>query len=269
MIASALRRLGIFLGDKADGAVMEDTEIARLIESGDTKGLERLIASRNERHQIWGFKRPSAYETIQSYEAKFRNLHYVVIFRDPLAIAIRNSVSMRMNVIDGLEKASRQSAELVTFVKTLARPALLVSYEKASIDPPGLVTELVQYLGLEPTEEALADTVRNISANQSAYLLSSRIIYEGSIDRMSRTSGIHGWARIVGANRHVTVNLCVGGRILAVTVADRFRKDLEQAGKNDGHCGFVFSYPDGEISSSDITIQVAGSNFVLPRSKTA
>ena len=48
MIASALRGIGISLGDTLDGAVMEDLELASALEANDQAALAFLIERRNK-----------------------------------------------------------------------------------------------------------------------------------------------------------------------------------------------------------------------------
>ena len=63
---------------------------------------------------------------METFEQCFRNIHYIVAFRDPLAIALRNNLSMREKFLPALQNAAHGAADLVKFVTTSDKPMLLV-----------------------------------------------------------------------------------------------------------------------------------------------
>lgn len=266
MVASALRGIGISLGDMLDGAVMEDRELASALEANDQSALASLIQRRNSRYPLWGFKRPDAFRRMEAVEECFRNIHYIVTFRDPLAIALRNNLSMREKFLPALQNAANSTADLLKFVTASNKPMLLVSYEKAVLDAGRLVDEVAEFLGVNLPPLERERVVRALPANRDAYLLKSRIVYEGRFDSVS-TRRVRGWARGVGLTNPVPVLLFVDGVVRAQRLADQYREDLERAGKNGGYCAFEFELAADIGPSAEVYIEIGGSEvrFVAPR----
>lgn len=265
MIASALVSMGIHLGDQVDAAVLEDVEIAKALEASDAEQLEFLIRDRNDQHNIWGFKRPNAFRVIKNFEDSFRNIHYIIVFRDSLGVALRNNVSMRLKLLPALHQAAADNVALVAFVASTKAPTLLVSYEKAMLDAGGLVDAIAKFLDIDLSAESRDRVLQLLPGNREAYLLSSRVQYEGLIDAVSRTAGVLGWARCVGRAEPVRVRLLIDGIVKAVTTADLYRSDLAQAEKNEGRCAFSFPLTEDIRPLSKLAVEIVGSDVRLRR----
>lgn len=265
MIASALVHMGIHLGDRVDAAVLEDVEIAAALEEADLVRLGFLVRDRNDKYPVWGFKRPNAFRVLSSYESEFRNLHYIVVFRDSLGVALRNNVSMRLKLLPAIQQAAADNLELVAFVATTNAPMLLVSYEKAMLDAGGLVGAMAKFLDINLSNDSRDRVLQLLPGNREAYLLSSRVEYEGLIDAVSRTAGVLGWARCIGRTEPVRVRLLIDGIVRAVTTANLYRPDLAHAEKNEGRCAFAFP-PIEDISAlSKLAVEIVGSDVRLQR----
>jgi hypothetical protein len=266
MIASALRGIGISLGDILDGAVMEDLELASALEANDEAALAFLIERRNSRYPIWGFKRPDAFRKMETFEQCFRNIHYIVTFRDPLAIALRNNLSMREKLLPALQNAAHSTADLLKFVAASKKPMLLVSYEKAVLDAGKLVDEVARFLAINLPPFERERVMRALPANREAYWLKSRIVYEGRFDSVSARR-VRGWARGIGLAKPVAVLLFVDGVLRAQCLADQYREDLERAGKNGGYCAFEFELATDIDPSAQVYVEIGRSEvrFVAPR----
>jgi hypothetical protein len=62
---------------------------------------------------------------------------------------------------------------------------------------------------------------------------------------------IEGWLYCdAWENEPIKLQVFMGGDLLGECVADRFRKDLQEAGFGDGRCGFSFFVPEA-LASSD------------------
>lgn len=263
MVASALRSLGVYVGDKADDAVIEDVEIAGALERGDITDLDRLIADRNSRFDVWAFKRPAAYQYLSRYERRFRNLQYVVTFRDPLAIAMRNNISMFEDLVPSLTNATVALSDLVRSVAKLNRPALLLSYEKCVADPGALLDKLAEFAGIPLPAETKALAMNQISDNVEKYLQQSRLRYEGRIDQVTPRGVVRGWVRLIGSSRPIEVTLVVNGLPVKTILADQYRPDLERANKNGGRCAFEFESGGSYASASSIRVVTADGRFEI------
>jgi hypothetical protein len=170
MVASALECMGVFMGQYIDKAVYEDIAIAHALESGDLPKLEGLIESRNRSHRVWGFKRPTAFKIMESFVQYFRNPCFIITFRDPLAIAKRNEISMHMEFSNALIAASRQQIALSQFALKLKQPAMLVSYEKALLDPNGFVNTLAEFCEIDADEALINAAAKTVVNGPELYL---------------------------------------------------------------------------------------------------
>lgn len=264
MIATCLRALGVFMGDRIGDAVHEDVEMAEALEQGDQGALKQLIDRRNDQHNIWGFKRPMAFGVIGDYIHMFRSPRFVVTFRDPVAIAKRNELSMNMDFLRALNLARSNIGDLVTFVDELETPAMLVSYEKALLGPSGFVAALADFCGVEADPDTFDLAARSVESAPERYLDASRLKFEGRFDNV--TDGIaSGWVRRLGNSKPMTVVIEREGKAVGREVADRYRKDLERAGKGDGRCAFRIVLTEPDAAKAELTARTEGFSYVLPK----
>jgi hypothetical protein len=175
MVASAMECLGVFMGQYIDKAVFEDIAIAHALESGDVAKLQSLIENRNRSHNVWGFKRPAAFNIMESFVHYFRNPCFIITYRDPLAIAKRNEISMHMEFPNALLAASRQQIALTQFALKLKQPAMLVSYEKALLDPNGFVKNLAEFCNIDADASLIHAASKTVVNGPELYLAKSSI----------------------------------------------------------------------------------------------
>ena len=173
MPAKALYDLGVWMGDRIDQAVFEDVRIAEALEK-KTEDLCGIIEDYNNRFDIWGFKRPLAFEILKNHINKFRNPRILVMFRDPLAISKRNSISVDAPIEISLQNAAEKIVALTNFSLSIDTPRMLVSYEKAIFKPEKFIEKLVQFVGCEPTPEEVKKAVSNVQNSPHTYLVSSQ-----------------------------------------------------------------------------------------------
>ncbi len=260
MVASCLRELGVYIG--ADNAVHEDLEVASALEGDDLEKLTSLVEARNSSYDIWGFKRPMAFRIIDKYICVFRNPRFVITFRDPVAIAKRNEISMHSDFLYALRNAATLMVELVSFVSTLKHPAMLISYEKALLDPWKFTAHLATFCCIDATSDAIEKAAATIENGPVRYLDNSRLRFEGCLDQV--VNGVaFGWARQVGRDSPQMIVIKRGERLIGRGKADLFRLDLKKAGKGTGHCAFEIKLNDQCVRIDDVTAHVAGTTFAL------
>ena len=266
MIGSLFQTLGIHMGEGIDKAVFEDVEVARLIESEDYAGLKALVAKRNAGHQVWGFKRPNAYQQLARILPLLRKPRLVVLFRDILAIAMRNHVSMQMDVISTLPKYIAQYQILVDSVAKVKCPALLVSYEKFAQFPEDSIRRTAEFAGVVLQPAKLKEALEVIGNGPETYLQSSRLRYAGHVDRII-DGKLRGWAMVVGEPKiKAKVNLLVGGKVMKSGVANKLRKDLVAANIGGGHHGFEIAVGADLDPELPIDVTAGNANFLLANS---
>ena len=128
LVASVLRAAGLHMGDRVYDVVHEDAEMLEIVRSRDTKLLRALIQQRNTKHPVWGFKVPNLHAYMRYDELNlFRKPHLIVIFRDPVAVAMRNALSEHTGQLHGLIAATGALQAMARFADHTACPLLLLS----------------------------------------------------------------------------------------------------------------------------------------------
>lgn len=176
MPATALYNLGVFLGDAVGQGVFEDQRIAHALEK-NREPIQNVIRDYN-RFSVWGFKRPMAFRIIEEHLHLFRNPRFVVMFRDPVAIAMRNQVSMGGNFATYFPPTVKQITELSEFVTRQKCPVLAVSYEKAVSRPTDFLQGLADFCGLTIPEGREKDIVGKLQNGPEHYLMASQVRFK-------------------------------------------------------------------------------------------
>lgn len=265
MVAGVLRHLGVFLGDDAVPPVFEDVRLATPIEAKEDAASRAIIEEYNRRHPVWGFKRPGLIDHLASAHRLFRNPVYVVIFRDVLAIANRNALSVKSDPLRSIKYSLKQYQLVREFIESYAPPALLLSNEKALIHAATFVNELDDWLGLGATAQQKEAAIASIVIDQPQYLNASRLQFLGRLDKAT-TAFVAGWAFIRGRPGAATMEVVCGDRVLASVVADRHRPDVQRRGVHPtGFCGFRYDFKpgDGVAVGDSVTVRFAVGGEVL------
>lgn len=244
MVAMALKEMGIHIGSSADNIVFEDLEMAHALEK-EPKLLKTLIKARNSNHSSWGFKRPSSYQTISSKIRLFRNPRLIITFRDPVAIARRNSLSMLNDFTKGLVEAHNETGRLIRFASELQVPTLLISYEKSMINKWSFIKKLSQFTGQTLDQEKTKKIAEKVINGPSDYLEASQIKIDGRLERIV-DNHVTGWARVKGASEKQLIILSSMGQEIGRATAEEFRNDLKTAKIGDGKFGFKIKVKKGE-----------------------
>lgn len=179
MVGAALRALGVFIGDEIDTSVFEDRRLFGAFESGNADQVREVVEDYNGRHRTWGFKRPKAFARLDELLSELRNPRLIVTFRDPVAIAVRNSKSVYADPIQGVRSSARAALAVISAIEQADCPVMMVSYEKAMSNRKAFVRRLTAFCGLPYGPEQL-EAVRGVMTNgPEFYLSNARLIYEG------------------------------------------------------------------------------------------
>lgn len=266
MVAAVLKSLGVFIGEQVDAAVFEDREMAAALGPGNAERLAQLIAERNAAHSLWGFKRPEAYRHLDLLCRSCRNPRVIVTFRDILAIAMRNSISMQIEPLKLLMPLVDQYRDLVTTIKRSSVPFLLISYEKAVQFPCETVAEIASFCGLQPSEDQIKAAASVIENGNDRYVRAARLVYNGFVGKLV-DGRLRGWVKVMNRDDiRVEVELQLDGKIVQKTRADIYRPDVHQAGFGDGRYGFVFEIGDDVSRDSIVAVRVQSSSIFLKNS---
>lgn len=212
MVAALLEKMGVFMGSQIDSAVFEDIEMVKLLEQGEKHEIiSSFIEKRNQQHKMWGFKRPKAHKYINEFAGLYRNIHFVIPFRDVLAIALRNCISMKADMSVSLRNAYLEYAELLSFVEKSPYPCFLFSFEKAMVKPIEFMHGLAAYLDIELNAEMETNGLSSIKVDPKKYLLSSRI--DAKVGRLQQIKNgfVEGKAHYSANDKAVSLDVFVDG----------------------------------------------------------
>lgn len=144
-VAGVLEAMGVFMGENLENNYEDLNFIGQ-----DATYMNQVIAERNEKHHLWGWKTPHASSFLPFVYDSLRNPLFVVVFRDPIAIAkahARYYLKETQHVLDEYVMSFMDNT-LVT--RRLGAPALFVSYEKLIAFPAEGVRQIADFLGIEP-----------------------------------------------------------------------------------------------------------------------
>ena len=264
MVAQLLGMAGVFMGEDLDDVVFEDHAVADAFDSAGLDRLERLIASRNEQGEVWGFKRPHLFHRNgPELQAMFRNPRFIVTFRDPVAVARRNGISEHVETALALRTAAEDIQRCIDFALALTCPVLLVSYEKALLRPAALVDALARFCSLEVASEQRTRMVAAVKADRDEYVQFARRRFQGYVDHI-RNGVLTGWCWQVGVPTPLMLEVSIGDRPRVAVIAGGFRTDLANAEVGTGHHAFRLDL--AEIAPTDeehVAVRVQGRLFQL------
>ena len=267
MLAQVLGQLGLFLGDTCDRVVVEDTEILGALQTSDMGSLEGIIADRNQRFAKWGFKVPNLHNFLPATDARrFRNPRYIVVFRDPLAVARRMELSEHYDAAGAIREAGAEVMKLTSYVCALAAPALLISYEKALQNAEYVIEAMSAFCGLTPSDEQKAAALATIAPNGLDYILTTHLACRGTIDNISGNI-LRGWCRYHDTTDVVEIEVFADEEIIGVFPSGDYREDLLDAAIGLGYHAFNVDLTAFNIHSSTvISVRPAGHTLALANS---
>jgi hypothetical protein len=161
MCAGILRNLGVFMGDKfgieGEGSNLEDLDFLH----ADAEDMIKVVEKRDKEHELWGWKDPKSSYYIESLIPYLRNPYIIAVFRDPMAIAMKEyretfRHQAYSNLDELLANALRQLNKIAEFITMNKHyPILPLSYEKALRDKGNCVDMIAKFIGVKPTPEAI------------------------------------------------------------------------------------------------------------------
>jgi hypothetical protein len=225
--------------DGAGADPLHDTfEVLNALRSSGVD-LDAFIARENARFRDWGLKAPMLAGYLAPHElTRFRNPHLLMVFRDPVAIAVRAAKSESVDVLTALRSNAEATPGLLSLVEGSTCPALLISYEKAITFPDDLVDALIQFCGSDGRSGLRERLLACVEPNSETYIKTARRAFEGMVDLVWQWQ-LHGWCWDSMGHYPVDLDIFLDGVRAATVRADMFRADLKAAGVGDGRHGFI------------------------------
>lgn len=164
-VAGAVRSLGVFMGQSL-GRNHEDPKFL----GTDHDFLLEQIHNRNKHHKVWGFKAPHAIDMIDFYMEHLTNPHFIVIYRNPLAVAQSIRTRTGNSIRRGLNHVIDFYSKIDAFLDSNEAPTLLLNYEKMTEQKDVAVTGMVDFLGLDVSTDKLRKALSIIGPDSGGYV---------------------------------------------------------------------------------------------------
>ena len=173
-VASVLKNIGFYMFDGEPVPSLEDKTLNGLIRSGQIGELVERLEARAASNILAGWKDPKLFSDngMRLLEALGSEWIYIFVYRDPLSIATRNSITMNVDLEPALEQAIRLQKKLYNFNVLAANrcPTYRVSYEKFATKFEATVLGLTKFLSI-PCDVSMIDSIKkSIDADHITYL---------------------------------------------------------------------------------------------------
>lgn len=238
MVATILHTAGVLMGDPPLPVVLEDAEFLTAVQTGHEAPLRAVIARRNAMRPVWGFKLPNLVAYLHADRiAWFRNPRLILIFRDPVAVAVRDSLSEYFDPRETITSSLHGMLATVSFAEQAGCPTLMLSYEKAIAAPERTVRAVLRFCGVSVADAMIEEIARMVVPDNPTYLATANSQFVGFLDGISQGYLI-GWCRHVNVPGPVELELFADGETVTTFMADQFRKDLAQNKIGNGNHAF-------------------------------
>ena len=267
LVASVLRAAGLHMGDFVHEVVNEDAQMLDIVRSRNLPLLRGVIKERNAEHPTWGFKIPDLHAHLRHDELQlFRNPHLIVIYRDPVAVAMRNALSEHTDQFQGVMAASGAMQAMSRFAEQAGCPILLLSYEKAVSVPALLIDSLLDFCGIAIGAAKRAALLDQVKPNNPDYLAVASRHFLGRIDGFM-DGALYGWCFEENRLEPVRLEVLANDRLVESVLADQYRADLAGGGVGNGCHGFSIDLSHHTLpADAAIQVKIAGRNLNLENS---
>lgn len=253
LVSGVLDHLGVFTGERSKEPVYEDVKLAEFFECELYDEAQNVIDNYNIDHQVWAFKRPSSINYLDKINKMVRNPYYIFIFKDILSIANRNSISMKMDIVDGLKKAQKDYDKILKYLGKNDLNGLIFSYEKVMQNKNDLLEACINLVGKDKiSEEQVSNAKKFIDPNPEQYLDLTRVTKAiGRIGSVEKDK-IIGWGKYLHTDQPGVVELYINDKLIQKKVAKDFRQNILDSGQHPtGYCGYIFELSENPLSNGD------------------
>ncbi len=264
MVASLLREAGFYFGENVSDLVAEDREMIGVLSSRDPARLDALIARNNAHARDWAMKAPGLMGYFPPNElSRFRNPHLILVFRDPVAIAVRHATAEQVDELPMVREAANAMAGLAAFGEASTCPVMMLSYEKAITFPDALVEAVIRFCDRDPGDGLRERLLKCVEPNAERYITDARRSFKGMVDLVWRWR-LHGWCWEVGSGGPLDLDICFDGTKVGTVRADQHRDDLQQAGIGNGNHAFSVDLAAmGARADTVVNVRVSGRTYEL------
>ena len=132
----------------------EHNHLKEAFQADDLGRVRQIVDEFSSRHPVWAWKLPEIERRFSTISEIVPNPHFVVIFKEPLSIAIRSAERRSKNPINVLQQVVAVHQRLATIAATTEHPLLPVSYDKAITKLPDFLAAAAGFAGASSYDEA-------------------------------------------------------------------------------------------------------------------
>lgn len=173
-IASIFFHLGYYMPSAHKLSTLEDSILRQYLKSSDIDAIVDELALRTKSNLCIAWKDPKLFGIAgkELAAALANDFLYVIVFRDPFAIAERNARSMNVDIDVALREASKSNMKLVDFYLSIkdSKPTYLISYEKLVTDRESVIVKLLQFIGVDNPSDAAHTIMEKMQIDHDRYL---------------------------------------------------------------------------------------------------
>jgi hypothetical protein len=167
-IATIAREFGYHLGTRRTN--LENEDLNDLLARDQTEFRDRLLRL-SEEHPRFAFKSPkmrssAAVETLIGLPNTFS---LMIVFRDPLAVTMRNESAMGYDWEGGLGVAAREQLKLVRLAESWPHSLMLISYEKLLVSKREVIGQMAEFCRVTDPE-AIENAFNKVEPSSRPYL---------------------------------------------------------------------------------------------------
>jgi len=174
MLARTMFEIGVPMWDRLTPQSCEDKLIQTQIKGRDLDAFSELCKTRNAQTPRWGFKCPALRNQMSDTAPLMTSPRFIVVFRDMLAVSMRNNLSIGSELFEALDRAETGYRKMVQEIKKLDAPVLLISYEKALQHPIYFVQSVADFCGYSVESHQAGNIAESAVRNSDPRYLGSR-----------------------------------------------------------------------------------------------
>ncbi len=156
MLARIMEESGLEMGKNLTTNTREIKRLQVIVKSNERLVLKSFCKKQSRLTPKWGFKLPAFRNVMRAYEGSMLKPRFIVIFRDVLSISIRSNIAHGNELLSSMRMVIEDYAVTLRQIEELRSPVLLIAYEKALQYPERTVAAVVQFMGLNLSEERIA-----------------------------------------------------------------------------------------------------------------
>lgn len=174
-VASIFKFLGYYMPSAGMLATNEDKVLRALLKDGNVAEFVQELNNRAAKNTFVAYKDPKIFGVLgeKVLDAIDNEWLCIIVFRDPVSIAMRNKKSLGVDFDQAFERAVNLQVKLFKFYKRIkqSKPIYLVSYEKLMTNKDAFLEELLSVLGFSFDQDDLDAIKSCLDSDHKRYLV--------------------------------------------------------------------------------------------------